>query len=119
MELRKRGLNRVGNLLVPNSNYCAFEDWVMPVLDAMKAEQDAQGTAWTPSKASLLGACFEGQSPRAAEAVSSKRVPVQLCKERKLAGQVAGYQSYWTDIRLRERGCVVESTCSGVCRGAL
>lgn len=49
--LRARGLNRVGNLLVPNSNYCAFEDWVMPILDAMKAEQDAQpGVRWTPSK---------------------------------------------------------------------
>lgn len=49
-ELRKRGLNRVGNLLVPNSNYCAFEDWVMPILDALKKEQEMQGTKWTPSK---------------------------------------------------------------------
>ena len=49
-ELRKRGLNRVGNLLVPNSNYCAFEDWIMPILDAMKREQDEQGACWTPSK---------------------------------------------------------------------
>lgn len=49
-ELRKRGLNRVGNLLVPNSNYCAFEDWVMPILDALKDEQEVQGTKWTPSK---------------------------------------------------------------------
>lgn len=49
-DLRKRGLNRVGNLLVPNSNYCAFEDWIMPILDAMKREQDEQGARWTPSK---------------------------------------------------------------------
>jgi deoxyhypusine synthase len=26
--LRAKGMNRIGNLLVPNSNYCAFEDWV-------------------------------------------------------------------------------------------
>lgn len=49
-ELRSRGLNRIGNMLVPNSNYCAFEDWVMPRLDAMLAEQRAGGAAWTPSR---------------------------------------------------------------------
>ncbi|KAI6857795.1 hypothetical protein D0864_15953 [Hortaea werneckii] len=57
-ELRKRGLNRIGNLVVPNSNYCAFEDWVMPLLDKMLEEQEAvrgKGEeagefSWTPSK---------------------------------------------------------------------
>ncbi|ODN87755.1 deoxyhypusine synthase [Cryptococcus wingfieldii CBS 7118] len=47
--LRKRGLNRIGNLLVPNSNYCAFEDWVVPILDKMVEEQEQQGTQWSPS----------------------------------------------------------------------
>ena len=37
--LRDAGLNRIGNLLVPNDNYCSFEDWVMPILDAMVSEQ--------------------------------------------------------------------------------
>ncbi|GAB4820672.1 hypothetical protein N2152v2_007718 [Parachlorella kessleri] len=49
-DLRRRGLNRIGNMLVPNSNYCKFEDWVMPILDAMLAEQAQQGVRWTPSK---------------------------------------------------------------------
>lgn len=49
-DLRKRGLNRIGNMLVPNSNYCKFEDWVMPILDAMLREQEEQGVRWTPSK---------------------------------------------------------------------
>lgn len=40
-ELRSKGLNRIGNLIVPNNNYCAFEDWVVPILDAMLAEQKA------------------------------------------------------------------------------
>merc|ERR1719411_1518218 len=31
-ELRKKGINRIGNLLVPNDNYCKFEDWIMPLL---------------------------------------------------------------------------------------
>ncbi|KAF2141358.1 uncharacterized protein K452DRAFT_228492 [Aplosporella prunicola CBS 121167] len=53
--LRKKGMNRIGNLVVPNSNYCAFEDWVVPILDAMLAEQEASKGSddeihWTPSK---------------------------------------------------------------------
>ncbi|XP_028842786.1 deoxyhypusine synthase [Denticeps clupeoides] len=49
-ELRQRGINRIGNLLVPNDNYCKFEDWLMPILDQMVQEQKAEGTHWTPSK---------------------------------------------------------------------
>ncbi|KAL4882256.1 Deoxyhypusine synthase [Aspergillus karnatakaensis] len=60
--LRSKGLNRIGNLIVPNSNYCAFEDWLIPILDKMLEEQDAankkaQETGneedelhWTPSR---------------------------------------------------------------------
>ncbi|EHY54529.1 Deoxyhypusine synthase [Exophiala dermatitidis] len=54
--LRAKGLNRIGNLVVPNNNYCAFEDWLIPILDKLLAEQEAEfkGTGdrflWTPSK---------------------------------------------------------------------
>jgi len=47
--LRKQGLNRIGNLVVPNDNYCAFEDWIIPILDQMLEEQRTQGTVWSPS----------------------------------------------------------------------
>jgi deoxyhypusine synthase len=49
-ELRKRGINRIGNLLVPNLNYCAFEDWFAPLLNTMHDEQEKDGVVWTPSK---------------------------------------------------------------------
>jgi deoxyhypusine synthase len=49
-ELRKKGLNRIGNLLVPNSNYCHFEDWILPLLDEMLQEQLNNQEVWTPSK---------------------------------------------------------------------
>lgn len=51
-KLRKQGLNRIGNLLVPNDNYCKFEDWVVPILDKMLEEQkdEAIKVHWTPSK---------------------------------------------------------------------
>lgn len=53
--LRNQGMNRIGNLIVPNSNYCAFEDWVIPILDKMLEEQEAskrdeEPLFWTPSK---------------------------------------------------------------------
>lgn len=53
--LRTKGVNRIGNLFVPNNNYCAFEDWVIPILDKLYEEQEAaKGTeeefSWTPSK---------------------------------------------------------------------
>jgi deoxyhypusine synthase len=57
--LRAKGLNRIGNLIVPNNNYCLFEDWVVPILDKMLEEQEASKASglpedeqlhWTPSK---------------------------------------------------------------------
>ncbi|KAL5508512.1 DYS1 [Sanghuangporus vaninii] len=48
-DLRRRGMNRIGNLIVPNDNYCKFEDWLMPILDTLLAEQKATGEVWTPS----------------------------------------------------------------------
>lgn len=48
-DLRNRGLNRIGNLLIPNDNYCKFEDWLTPILDTMLEEQKSIGTVWTPS----------------------------------------------------------------------
>uniref|UniRef100_A0A7R9YFK2 deoxyhypusine synthase n=1 Tax=Pinguiococcus pyrenoidosus TaxID=172671 RepID=A0A7R9YFK2_9STRA len=48
-ELRLKGINRLGNLLVPNHNYCLFENWMNPLLHQMLDEQE-EGTIWTPSK---------------------------------------------------------------------
>jgi deoxyhypusine synthase len=48
-DLRRRGMNRIGNLVVPNDNYCKFEDWVTPILDAMLEEQNRTSIVWTPS----------------------------------------------------------------------
>jgi deoxyhypusine synthase len=45
-DLRKKGINRIGNLLVPNKNYCDFEDWVSPLIEKMHDEQDESNIAW-------------------------------------------------------------------------
>lgn len=49
-ELRKKGINRIGNLLVPNKNYCEFEDWVTPHIEKMHDEQDASWAEWAQRK---------------------------------------------------------------------
>uniref|UniRef100_T1J796 deoxyhypusine synthase n=1 Tax=Strigamia maritima TaxID=126957 RepID=T1J796_STRMM len=49
-QLRDKGLNRIGNLLVPNENYCSFENWVTPILDQLHEEQKTQNVIWSPSK---------------------------------------------------------------------
>jgi deoxyhypusine synthase len=64
-DLRKNGINRIGNLLLPNKNYCDFEDWFTPLINKMHDEQDeiwrttlAESSSsnevrmlmWTPSK---------------------------------------------------------------------
>jgi deoxyhypusine synthase len=54
--LRKQGMNRIGNLLVPNDNYCRFEDWVIPALDEALEAQKQNGIIHTPSSLiALLG----------------------------------------------------------------
>jgi deoxyhypusine synthase len=68
-ELRAKGMNRIGNLIVPNDNYCKFEDWVVPILDKMLEEQEAsKGKGedeiyWTPSKIGVL-LVLQKQHPR-------------------------------------------------------
>ncbi len=51
-ELRSKGVNRIGNLLVPNQNYCLFEDWLTPILHKMSDElnENPSEVRWTPSK---------------------------------------------------------------------
>ncbi len=49
-EMRAKGLNRIGNMVVPNDNYCSFEDFFAPVLEKCHDEQDKEGVVWTPSK---------------------------------------------------------------------
>ena len=53
-DLRAKGLNRIGNLIVPNNNYCLFEDWLIPILDTMLDQQESTSNSdspisWTPS----------------------------------------------------------------------
>lgn len=51
--LRKKGINRIGNLLVPNKNYCRFEDWLTPLLEKMHEEQDEKNVEWAKKVAAM------------------------------------------------------------------
>lgn len=48
-ELRERGINRIGNIFVPNSRYVKFEEFIQPILEEMYAEQKEKGKIWTAS----------------------------------------------------------------------
>ena len=45
----KKGLNRIGNLIMPNENYCTFEEWLNPILDEMHERQERDNVRWSPS----------------------------------------------------------------------
>ncbi len=74
-ELRKKGINRAGNILIPNSRYCAFEDFIMPVLEELCENQKNTGKVITPSelvwelgkridnKESIYYWCYRNQIP--------------------------------------------------------
>lgn len=54
--LRKKGINRIGNLLVPNNNYVLFEDWIHPIINEMHDAQEKEGKIWSPqSMIKLMG----------------------------------------------------------------
>ncbi|MBI4896236.1 MAG: deoxyhypusine synthase [Candidatus Aenigmarchaeota archaeon] len=48
VELRKKGINRIGNILVPNDRYVAFENVMMPLLKKLLQEQHEKKTIITP-----------------------------------------------------------------------
>lgn len=47
-ELREKGVNRAGNVFIPNSRYCAFEDFLIPVLEEFYHRQKKTGEIVTP-----------------------------------------------------------------------
>ncbi len=48
-ELRKKGINRIGNIFVPNSRYIKFEQFFQPILEGLYAEQKKTGKPCSPS----------------------------------------------------------------------
>ncbi|HSU73206.1 MAG TPA: deoxyhypusine synthase [Candidatus Binatia bacterium] len=48
--LREQGINRIGNIFVPNDRYGAFEDFLTPILKELVAEQKKSGKICSPSE---------------------------------------------------------------------
>ncbi|MDO8460716.1 MAG: deoxyhypusine synthase [Nanoarchaeota archaeon] len=48
-ELRKKGINRIGNIFVPNSRYVRFEEFLQPILKEIYEEQLRIGKIFTSS----------------------------------------------------------------------
>ena len=49
-DLRKKGINRIGNIYVPNNRYVEFEKWVQPMFEECWHEQKKTGKILTPSE---------------------------------------------------------------------
>ena len=49
-KLREEGINRIGNIFVPNSRYCDFEDFFQPLLEEIYSEQKETGKIITASE---------------------------------------------------------------------
>lgn len=49
-KLRKKGINRAGNIFIPNSRYCAFEDFIVPIFEEFFKKQKETGKIMTPSE---------------------------------------------------------------------
>ncbi|MEM4625252.1 MAG: deoxyhypusine synthase [Candidatus Pacearchaeota archaeon] len=49
-KLRDKGINRIGNIFVPNSRYTKFENFVMPILEEIYQNQKKTGQIITPSE---------------------------------------------------------------------
>ncbi len=62
-ELREKGINRAGNIFIPNSRYCAFEDFFIPLLKTMAEEQKNTGKVFSPSELiHLLGKAINNKA---------------------------------------------------------
>jgi deoxyhypusine synthase len=46
-ELREKGINRAGNIYIPNSRYCRFEEFIIPILNEFYKRQKETGKVLT------------------------------------------------------------------------
>lgn len=74
--LRESGINRIGNLLVPNDNYCSFEDWVMPILDQLLKDQVEKKEIWSPSKIITMLGERVGDESSICHWAAKKKIPI-------------------------------------------
>ncbi len=49
-KLREKGINRAGNIFIPNSRYCSFENFIIPIFERLYDEQKKTGKVTTPSE---------------------------------------------------------------------
>lgn len=49
-DLREKGINRAGNIFIPNSRYCSFENFIIPIFERLYEEQKRAGKIITPSE---------------------------------------------------------------------
>ena len=93
-QLITSGINRIGNLLVPNKNYCKFEDWVAPLISTMHDEQDVK---WKEQAKAMADAKDGDDMPSAPFSYTPSEFIARLGKEINNEESVL-YWAYKNDI---------------------
>jgi len=90
LELHRKGINRIGNVLVPNDRYEMLEDELVPFFDKMNAKQEKTGKLISPSniihelgktiddKKSILYWCSKNNIPIFCPAITDGAFGLQL-----------------------------------------
>jgi deoxyhypusine synthase len=98
-ELRQRGINRIGNLVIPNRNYCTFEDWMSPLINRMHDEQDQATIKWAQklSEVSTLSANHAERSEDVEAALSDRFIWTPSKVIRRIGQEIDNTESvlYW------------------------
>ena len=68
-DLREKGINRIGNIFVPNSRYVKFEEFILPILEKIKKEYKEKSEILTPSKLIRILGEEIGKTPRGKESI--------------------------------------------------
>ncbi|MEK6942128.1 MAG: deoxyhypusine synthase [archaeon] len=62
-KLRAKGINRIGNIFVPNNRYIWFEKFFQPILSLLREKQRKEGKIFSPSEIiSLMGKKINDES---------------------------------------------------------
>lgn len=124
-KLREGGINRAGNIFIPNSRYCSFEKFIIPILERIYEEQKKTGKIITPSeliwelgktinnKESIYYHCYKNKIPVFCPAITDGSLGdmIYFFKSKHPEFKIDVAEDIWkinnTSIGLRKSGIII------------
>ena len=124
-ELRKKGINRAGNIFIPNSRYCSFENFIIPILERLYKRQNETGKVTTPSELiwelgkeinnpkSVYYQCYQNQIPVFCPAITDGSIGdmIYFFKSKHPEFKIDVAEDIWrmnnTSIGLKKSGIII------------